>query len=115
MDDCPFCLIVAGTAPAKIVFEWIEALAIEPLNPVTPGHVLVIPTRHVATFKDDPWVTGRTAMWAAEYAWSKPGDFNMITSAGIAATQTVRHLHFHIVPRHQGDGLALPWTGQAKA
>jgi diadenosine tetraphosphate (Ap4A) HIT family hydrolase len=40
------------------------------------------------------------------------GAANFITSAGRDATQTVFHLHIHIVPRHAGDGLALPWTGQ---
>ena len=39
---------------------------------------------------------------------------NLITSVGAAATQTVKHLHIHIVPRHEGDGLHLPWTEQKK-
>jgi hypothetical protein len=40
--------------------------------------------------------------------------FNLITSVGAAATQTVRHLHIHLIPRREGDALALPWTGQQK-
>ena len=40
----------------------------------------------------------------------EPRDYNVITSAGRAATQTVMHLHFHLVPREPGDGLMLPWS-----
>jgi diadenosine tetraphosphate (Ap4A) HIT family hydrolase len=50
---------------------------------------------------------------AAEYALVKvSGDCNLITSDGAAATQTVKHLHVHIVPRRDGDGLTLPWSTQ---
>jgi histidine triad (HIT) family protein len=46
-------------------------------------------------------------------AYADPiGQYNFITSAGKAATQSVMHLHIHIVPRQEGDGLLLPWSGQ---
>lgn len=48
---------------------------------------------------------------AAAYGEAMGTDFNLITSAGAAATQTVAHLHVHYVPRRTGDGLGLPWTG----
>jgi len=104
--DCPFCQIAAGNAPATIVREWDNALAIVPLNPVVDGHVLVIPKAHVRNFTDVPWLTAQIAERAAELA--KP-PCNLITSAGPEATQSVFHLHWHIVPRAEGDGLALPW------
>jgi histidine triad (HIT) family protein len=110
MTDCIFCAIVAGTAPAVLVHKWDDAVAILPLNPVTSGHTLVIPTVHVADWTVDPKVTGMVAARAAEIA--PAGASNLITSAGWAATQTVRHLHFHIVPRRAGDRLPLPWTPQ---
>lgn len=109
--DCPFCAIVAGRAPAEIVHEWDDALAIVPLNPVTDGHLLVIPKVHVADVGHDPHVSAATMQRAAELAaeqWC-----NVITSRGRVATQSVFHLHIHIVPRREDDGLALPWTGQA--
>jgi histidine triad (HIT) family protein len=109
---CPFCAIVAA-APARIVHEWPDTLAFEPLNPVTPGHVLVIPKAHVADFRTDPTVSATVMARAARLAAVTIGhDVNLITSAGADATQTVRHLHIHLVPRRAGDGLALPWTGQ---
>jgi histidine triad (HIT) family protein len=107
--DCPFCSIVAGTSPATVVRHWHDAIAIVPLNPVTPGHVLVIPAEHVEDATVDPEVTAVVMRRSAELA--EP-PCNIITSAGAEATQSVAHLHVHIVPRRKGDGLALPWTGQ---
>lgn len=113
-EACPFCLIAAGRGGARIVTQDTEAVAFYPLNPVTEGHLLVIPREHVVNFMHKPQVTGLTAAFAAKLAadWMGGGDANLITSAGGYATQTVRHLHFHIVPRRRGDGLTLPWTGQ---
>ena len=109
-DPCPFCEIVAGRAEAQIVEEWDDALAIVPLGPVVPGHILVIPKVHVADFTTDPTITGTTAQRAAELA--RDLDLvaaNLITSKGPEATQSVYHLHLHLIPRSWGDGLALPW------
>lgn len=112
---CPFCEIVAGRAPAEFVARWDSAVAFRPLNPVVPGHTLVVPRVHVADARTDSIVTGETFECAALLAQQMTGaDVNLITSAGPAATQTVRHLHVHVVPRYPGDGLALPWTGQVR-
>ena len=110
-DRCPFCAIIDGSEPAEWVHEWTDAIAIIPLNPVVPGHVLVIPRAHVTDASVDPLVTGMAAARAAELASLSPEHFNLITSAGEHATQTVPHLHWHLVPRRAGDGLALPWIG----
>jgi histidine triad (HIT) family protein len=115
MIGCVFCDIVTERAPAKILASWPDAMAIEPLNPVVPGHVLVIPHAHVRSFIEDPFVTASVMARASKFAarLGMPGEgVNLITSAGEAATQTVFHLHVHLVPRYLGDGLALPWTGQ---
>lgn len=109
--ECVFCQIVAGKAPATIVHRWDGAIAIVPLNPVTDGHLLVIPTRHVADFTEEPIVTGEVMEFAAMLA--KP-PANLITSAGAEASQTEKHFHVHVVPRRAGDGLALPWTGRER-
>jgi len=114
VTTCPFCEIAAGRAPATVVREWDDALAIVPRGGgITPGHLLVIPKQHVADFGEDPDVSAATMRRAAELA---AGDqpMNLITSRGSAATQTVFHLHLHLVPRRAGDGLALPWTRQQK-
>lgn len=99
---CPFC-----NYSGPFVAVWPDAYAITPLDPVVPGHVIVIPRRHVVDCTEDPEVTA-TVMWAASTIATPP--CNLITSAGREASQTVFHLHVHIVPRTDGDGLALPWS-----
>ncbi len=106
-SECVFCAIVAGEAPATIVRRWPDAVAIVPQYPVTDGHLLVIPARHVSDFTSKPTVSALAMLRASELA-EPPA--NVITSAGSEATQTVRHLHLHVGPRRTGDGLALPWT-----
>ncbi|HEX5566619.1 MAG TPA: HIT domain-containing protein [Streptomyces sp.] len=116
MAPCVFCEIVAGRAPATIVRQWDDALAIVPLGPVVDGHTLVIPRQHVADFAEDPDVTAATARRAAELGRDlQLQHANLITSWGRHATQTVFHLHLHLVPRASGDGLPLPWTLQQHA
>lgn len=112
---CPFCAIVAGTAPAVQLVDHGAAVSFVPLGPVTPGHLLVVPRRHVEDAAEDPATTAATFGVAAELAAAAGRDCNLITSKGKAATQTVRHLHVHLVPREDGDGLALPWTGQHRS
>jgi histidine triad (HIT) family protein len=84
----------------------------EPLNPVVPGHLLVVPRQHVRDAAEDPEVTGNVMSWAAFTVQQLGIQANIITSIGPDATQSVFHLHVHIVPRRPDDGLALPWTGQ---
>lgn len=120
MSDCVFCDIAARKAPATRVAEWDDAVAFLPggddrgRRGCTPGHVLIVPRTHVRDAAEMPTVTGFAATRAAEYAAELGGPFNLITSAGAAATQTVPHLHWHFVPRRPGDGLTLPWTGQQR-
>lgn len=84
-------------------------LTIFPLNPVTKGHLLVVPRRHVADATVDPALAGRAFEIAAQLARDLDAA-NIITSMGEPATQTVFHLHLHVVPRRDGDGLRLPWS-----
>jgi histidine triad (HIT) family protein len=103
MPDCPFCDKLADYA------GWVAAF--EPLNPVVPGHMLIVPKRHVEDFAEDPAETGRVMRYAARYVKDGGvGHCNLITSRGVDATQTVFHLHIHVIPRWPGDGLLLPWS-----
>ena len=107
--DCVFCDIVAGRVPAEIVGRWPEVLAFTPLNPVTEGHALVVSRQHVVWGDDVPWVYGPLFARAVDYA-RRHQSFNIVTSCGHDATQTVAHVHLHVVPRRADDGLVLPWT-----
>lgn len=113
LPECPFCEIIAGRAPAKIFHEWDDALAIVPLAPVVEGHLIVIPKIHVADVGHDPEISAATMRRAAELAASQW--CNVLTSRGRVATQSVFHLHLHLVPRSEGDGLALPWDPMGTA
>ena len=113
--DCPFCQIIAGLAPATIVREWPNVMAIVPLKPVVPGHLLVIPMAHVQDFAENPRISSNVMFWAAELARESDQPMNLITSRGAAASQSIWHLHAHLVPRRENDGLALPWySGKSK-
>jgi histidine triad (HIT) family protein len=112
MGECVFCRIVRDEAPADIVRAWPDnaqcaVLAFVPLHPVAEGHLLVVPVTHVADALENPLVTAAVMRRAVELA---EAPCNLITSVGVEATQSVRHLHVHIVPRRKDDGLALPWS-----
>lgn len=112
---CPFCEIAAGRAPATVVHEWPDVIAIMPLNPVVAGHTLVIPRQHTPDFAADPEVSAATMRRAAQLMRWTDRPMNLITSRGREATQSVFHLHLHLVPRAENDGLALPWhSGRGK-
>ncbi|MGW4805835.1 HIT family protein [Kitasatospora sp. NPDC004272] len=113
--DCPFCALADGTTPAQLVRAWPDAIAIRPRSGgVNDGHLLVIPREHVADAGTDPDVTATVMRRAAELLAEHPAA-NLITSKGADATQTVFHLHVHLVPRRADDGLPLPWTPQHAA
>lgn len=116
--ECVFCGIASGKQPADVKAEGIDSLMFTPLHPVTPGHLLVIPRIHVPDAFERPGITATTLYDATHWASilrrmdGRYENVNLITSVGPAATQSVFHLHVHIVPRTEGDGLHLPWTGQ---
>lgn len=113
--DCAFCKIAAGTAPAEIVREWPDALAIRPRGGgVNNSHVLVIPRTHVADAGTNPAVTASVMARAAELAAERPAS-NIIANVGADAGQSVMHLHLHVITRTAGDGIQMPWTRQQEA
>ena len=120
--SCVFCEIIAGRAPGIMPTRWDDAVVIEPLSPVTEGHVLIVPRQHVQDAAENQHVTAATMRRVAGYLKTGPypdvqpiGPCNVITSCGAEATQTVMHLHVHVVPRRADDGLTLPWTEPAAA
>jgi histidine triad (HIT) family protein len=110
--DCVFCDIVAGTAPAVIAYTWPDAVAFTPLNPVTVGHVLIVPRRHITVPHEDPELYQSVSGRAAVFAGMMETHYNLITNVGEEATQSIGHLHVHLIPRFHGDGLQLPWSNQ---
>jgi histidine triad (HIT) family protein len=106
-DGCVFC---EYDGPSPVLMEDNGYFIIEPINPVVPGHVLVIPRRHAEDATTYPGVASRTMLLAARWAKEQGYPCNIITSVGVEASQTVMHLHLHVVPRAKDDRLRLPWT-----
>lgn len=109
MSDCVFCQKIHEHDYSDRERDVVSFI---PLNPVVSGHRLFVPVQHVDDAADKPWVTAQTMEVAANYAQAMNRPCNLITSMGEEATQSVFHLHIHYVPRREGDGLHLPWTGQ---
>lgn len=126
-DSCPFCRYSAMTdwvrGPVWVGDRFIfrdrprPVIYFEPLNPVTPGHLLFVPADHsehrdldAATLALKSAYDYGTSVLAPD--GGPPEDFNLVLSSVSAATQTVDHLHVHYIPRRPNDGLDLPWTAQ---
>lgn len=113
--NCPFCLHnwdkLDIVDRANYYYDPPVAI-IRPLDPVTPGHVLVICGDHDGSAAENPEQAGKLMVAAARYVAREAIQANIITSIGTFATQTVKHTHVHVVPRRERDLLHLPWTGQ---
>jgi diadenosine tetraphosphate (Ap4A) HIT family hydrolase len=108
---CPFCQI----PPERIVAQNAHAFAIRDGFPVSPGHTLIIPKRHVGSFFETTQEeklallelleisrNGLVEKGAAAFS-QQPTAFNIGVNDGPAAGQTVPHLHIHLIPRYEGD------------
>lgn len=115
---CVFCDIVTGRAPAEVVYEDEETLAFMDINPVNPGHVLVVPKRHVRDIYalDDETAAAvmRTAIRVARAVKKAlaPDGVNLFQTNEPAAFQSVFHFHMHIIPRWWDDGILPPRRGR---
>jgi len=113
MDDpavpCIFCDIVAGSAPADIVWADDVAVAFLDRTPLFWGHTLVVPTEHVVQLADLPGVeTGPFFRRVQMLATVMPGALGAggtFVAMNNIVSQSVAHLHVHVVPRTKGDGL----------
>ena len=107
--DCIFCQIVAGSLAAPVVFEDESSLAFLDHRPVFPGHVLLMPRPHYETLADLPaemlqpfFGDAQLMARAVEQAMEAEGTFVAMNNR---VSQSVPHLHVHIVPRRRKDGL----------
>ena len=116
-DDCVFCAILAGRAPASFVHEDERVVAFMDLRQAVPGHVLVVPRRHVDTLFDLDEDTAahlmRIAVRIARAADAvfAPDGLNLWQSNRAAGGQEVPHVHLHVQPRMSGDGLLRIYPG----
>ena len=115
MSYCTFCSIAAGHSPAEVVYEDDQVLGFMDALPMTAGHALLIPKRHVVDLLDLGADDGGHLMRAATAlgirvvgALDAKG-LNLLHNTGHAADQSQFHFHFHLIPRYGNDRLLHPW------
>jgi len=114
-DDCIFCKIIKGDIPAHKLYEDENILAFLDISPVSQGHCLVVPKDHYDRLDDCPADTvaaiGRKigSIAQAIVAATDAEGYNLLNNNGRCAGQIVEHVHFHIIPRRDGDGIFIPW------
>jgi len=120
VDDCLFCQIVQKKIQANIVYEDQNYIAILDIHPANKGHVLVIPKNHIDDFlkmdeehtKELFSVVQRVANGVKKATNSDA--LNIVQNNGAAAGQAIPHVHVHIIPRFEKDGLSLGVFRQGK-
>lgn len=114
MVDCEFCKIVSRDAPSSVVYQNNRTLAMMTLRPMARGHILVIPKKHVASLPEMEYETGgelfEVGMKMAEALRASEIEsegINFWLADGEAAGQEVFHVHLHVLPRSETDGIHL--------
>ena len=107
--DCLFCAIAAGSAEAEVVHADADFVAFLDVRPVFKGHTLLVPREHVVTLPDLPaalrdgfLAVGQRLATAMVEGLGSQGSFVAVNNT---VSQSVPHLHLHVVPRTKGDGL----------
>ncbi len=114
-QECIFCKIVKGEIPSYRIYDDSDAIAFLDINPATPGHSLVVPKKHsVNIFDVDADELARVMKIikrVAEKIKSEMGtdSINIIQNNGRLSGQIVDHIHFHIIPRYQDDGVRISY------
>ncbi|KPJ62442.1 MAG: hypothetical protein AMS15_03875 [Planctomycetes bacterium DG_23] len=115
MSPCVFCEIVRGNIPSTKVYEDEAALAFMDINPISYGHTLLIPKEHFTQVsqmdveKYQALVKMVPELTKAIIETTGAAGLNVLQNNGRAAGQVVEHLHIHLIPRYEGDGLGFIW------
>jgi len=114
MTGCIFCDIISGNGQASIVYQDDLCTGFMDIQPVNPGHVLIVPNRHATHLADLLPETGGQMFRVAQHiaaALRKSGvrceGVNLFVADGEAAGQDVFHVHLHVIPRYTGDGFGF--------
>ena len=118
MNDpsCIFCRIIRGEIPSLKVFEDEAAFAFLDIGPLAPGHLLIIPRKHAERLEqmspDDVAAVTRHLPRLAKAVLKVTGAsaYNVLQNNGKPAQQSVGHVHFHIIPRGEGDSIGYRWA-----
>ena len=111
---CVFCDLLRGAAEVSVCYEDSVAIAFLDIQPVNPGHLLVVPREHYEALADIPRDVGMhlysvaTRLIPVVQEAAGVTDMNIVVNSGIAAGQNVMHYHIHLIPRKEGDGFDVP-------
>jgi histidine triad (HIT) family protein len=103
LQDCIFCKIIAGGAPATVVYEDEDVLAFKDINPLAPVHILIVPRLHIATLNDlqpdNKNLISHIFEVAIELArkYKIEKGYRVVTNCGTDGGQIIFHLHFHLL------------------
>lgn len=121
VSECPFCSI----DPKRVFRETALTASLWDAFPVSPGHALIVPRRHVASWADATFEEKRDLLDAIDAVRHvidgrhHPNGYNVGFNDGRAAGQTVMHLHVHVIPRYEGDAAdprgGVRWVLPARA
>lgn len=118
-SDCLFCRIVAGELPAAILIQDADVVAFLDLHPVNKGHLLIVPRAHHPTLADLPEALASAvarhvpALARALLRVTRAPGYHLVVNNGAVAGQTVHHVHWHLIPRFEGDAVHWPWPHQS--
>jgi histidine triad (HIT) family protein len=110
MVSCLFCKIASKEIPAEIIYEDDAAVGFLDIQPIAPGHTLIIPKHHTATLRDLPEDLIGPVFEAVRRASQmlvqslEPNGLSYGINEGAVTGQTIEHLHIHIAPRFENDG-----------
>ncbi len=114
MDDCVFFEIIGGSSPVSIVFQDETCVAFMDIQPINPGHVLVVPKEHSASLSElKPHIGAHLFKVAQRMAKAirrsevRCEGINIFMADGEVAGQEVFHVHLHVLPRYSGDDFGL--------
>ncbi|MGP4043595.1 HIT family protein [Streptomyces sp. 2A115] len=124
VSECVFCAIAQGQAEASTVYEDDAVVAFMDLQPVTPGHLLVVPKAHAVGLEDldetlgaHVWVVAHRLARALRRSALRCSGINFFLADGEAAFQEVLHVHLHVFPRFTGDDFRIDanWRARERA
>jgi histidine triad (HIT) family protein len=115
LSNCIFCKIIKGDIPSATVYEDEYFKAIMDISPAAKGHIIILPKQHSDNLLElDADSASRALLVAQKIARAQMEELkcdgvNLLQNNGEAAGQTVNHFHIHLIPRYNGDEVAIEW------
>lgn len=104
MAECIFCRIIAGAAPAELLYRDDQVIVFRDIHPISPSHVLIVPLKHIPSLDDaspdDQSLLGHMILLSRQVAQMEKirySGYRLVINTGADAGQTVQHLHLHVL------------------